>query len=77
MDTLDDRPAQLPWLEISIFVLSVLFVIAVFNYIVLDDDEERPVNLKVPVPEQCSSEWKGELLEKPTTKVPPLRHGRE
>ena len=69
MDTLNDPPAQLTRLEISLFVLSVIFIFTVFNYIVLEDDGERPVDFKVPVPEQCSSEWKGELLEKPTIKV--------
>ena len=72
MDTTNDPSAQLPWLEISIFVLSVVVVFTVFNHIVLYDDEERPVNFKVPVPEQCSSEWEGELLEKPTIKVRPV-----
>lgn len=69
MDTLNDPSAQLPWLEISVFVLSVVVIFTVFNYTVLNDDGERPVAFKVPVPEQCSSEWKGELLEKPTVKV--------
>lgn len=69
MDTLNDPSAQLPWVEISLFVLSVVLIFIAFNYIVLDDDGERPVSFKVPVPEPCSSKWKGELLEKPTIKV--------
>ncbi len=69
MDTLDHPPAQLPWLEIAIFVSSVVFVLAVFKHVVLDDDEEGPVNFKVPVPEQCSPEWKGKVLREPTIKV--------
>ena len=72
MDTLNDSSAQSTWLEISVFVLSVVFVFTVFNHIVLGDDEENPVSFKVPVPEQCSSEWKGEVLEKPTIKVHPF-----
>lgn len=70
MDILNHPPAQLPWLEVSIFVSSVVFVFAVFKYIVLDDDEGRPVSFKVPIPEQCSPEWEGEVLEEPTIKVP-------
>ena len=70
MDTLNDPPAQLPWLEISIFVLSVVFVFATFKIVVLVDDDERPVRFKVPVPEQCSPKWTGEVLEEPTIKVP-------
>lgn len=72
MDTLNDSSAQLPWLEILVFVLSVVFVFTVFNHIVLGDDEERPVSFEVPIPEQCSSEWKGQVLEKPTIKVRPF-----
>lgn len=69
MDTLNDPPTQWPWLEISIFILSVVFVFAAIKIIVLDDDEERLVKLVVPVPEQCSPEWKGEVLEEPTIKI--------
>ena len=69
MDILNHPPAQLPWLEIAIFVSSVVFVFAVFNHVVLDDEKDGPVNFKVPVPEQCSPEWKGEVLQEPTIKV--------
>lgn len=69
MGTLNDPPVQLPFVQISILLLSVVFVFAAFKYIVLDDDEERPVQLEVPVPEQCSPEWKGEILDEPTIKV--------
>ncbi|CAF9919501.1 Meiotic Sister-Chromatid recombination aldehyde dehydrogenase [Imshaugia aleurites] len=69
MDTLNGTSAQLPWLEFSIFVFSVVFVFVAFKIVVLDDDDERPVSLKIPVPEQCSREWTGELLEKPTIKI--------
>ena len=62
--------AQPPWLEISVLLLSTVFLFAVFKVIVLDDDEERIVHFKVPIPEQCSPEWKGEVLEEPTVKVP-------
>lgn len=70
MDTLNDPLAQLPWLEILIFVLSVVLVFTAFKIIVLDNDEERPVDFTVPVPKQCSPEWKGEILDEPTIKVP-------
>ena len=73
MDTLSHSLitlAQLPCPEISIFVLSVVFVCGVFKIIVLKDDEERPVNFRTTVPEQCLPEWKGEVLEDPAIKVP-------
>ena len=63
--------AQLPWLEISVFLLSIIFLFAAFKVVVHDDDGEESPHFKVPVPEQCSPEWKGEILEKPTVKVPP------
>ena len=71
MDTLNHHPAHWPWLEIlvSIFLSSVVFVFAVFKYVVLDDDEEKPIDFKVPVPDQCSPEWKAEVLEQPSIKV--------
>lgn len=68
MDTLKDPSAQSPRLEISIFVLSVAFVFAFFKLIVLDDGE-RPVPLRVTIPEQCSPGWKGEVLVEPTIKA--------
>ena len=69
MDALNDL-AQLPWPDIVIFVLSVVFLFAAFKIIVLDDDGESFVNPRVPTPEQCSPEWKGEVLREPTIKVP-------
>ena len=73
MDTLThlvDTLAQLRWPEISIFVLSVIFVCVAFKIIVLRDDEERPVSFKITVPEQCLPEWNGKVLEDPAIKVP-------
>ena len=73
MDTpnhLVDTLAQLPWVEISIFVLSVFFVCVAFKIIVLRDDEEGPVKFGITVPEQCLPEWEGRVLEDPAIKVP-------
>lgn len=67
---MDNPPVQLPWLEISIFLLSIVIIFAALKIIVLNDDEERLVHFQVPVPEQCSPDWKGEILEDPTVKVP-------
>ena len=69
MDILNGPPTRLPLFDVLIVVLSIVFVFATFKYIVLDDDEETPVKFKVPVPEQCSPEWKGELLKEPAVKV--------
>ncbi|KAL2055014.1 hypothetical protein ABVK25_004836 [Lepraria finkii] len=69
MDTLNDLPIQVTWLEISIFVISIVLIFTVFNYTVLNDSDEQPVNFEIPVPKQCDPEWKGELLEQPGIKV--------
>ena len=70
--TTNQFPIGLPWLEICIFFGSTILLITVFNYIVLSPDEERPALFKVPIPEQCSLDWKGEVLEEPSIKVAPL-----
>ncbi len=70
MDAVNDPPTQLPWLEIFIFVLSVVFLYTALRIIVFDDDRKSFVSFQVPVPEQCSPEWKGEVLKEPTIKVP-------
>ena len=72
MDTLNhlvSTLAQLPWLEVSIFILSVIFVCVAFKIIVLKDDEEGPVKFRITLPEQCLPEWKGKVLEDPAIKV--------
>lgn len=69
MDTLNDLSNQVTWLEISIFVISIILIFTVFNYTVLNDSEEQPANFEIPVPKQCDPEWKGELLEQPGIKV--------
>ena len=70
---MDNSPARLPWFEISVILLPIVFLFAVFKVRVLHhDDEENPVHFRVPIPEQCSSDWKGELLERPTVKVTSL-----
>jgi hypothetical protein len=74
MDTLNDFPADFPWLEISIFFFSLLFVFTIFSYAVLNNGDERPVTFNVSIPEQCSPEWKGEVLDEPSIKASPSTH---
>ena len=73
MDFFDDLPAEIPWLEISIFVFSIAFVSTIFKSVVLKDDDDQAVNFKVPIPKQCSPEWEGDVLEQPSIKVACLR----
>ena len=69
MAILYQLPDGVPWLEILIFVVSIGLVLAVFNYVVLNDNNEQPVPFHVPIPEQCAAEWKGEVLDRPSIKV--------
>ena len=70
---MDHSPARPPWLEIFIILFTIVFLFVAFKVVVLhNDDEEKAVHFRVPVPEQCSSDWKGELLEKPVVKVTSL-----
>ena len=70
MDALNDLLSRLPRLEISFFVLSVVFLFTTYKIIVRDVDRESFVTIQVPTPEQCFPEWKGEVLREPTVKVP-------
>ena len=65
-------PADLPWLEVFIFVLSITLVFTVLNYTVLSNDDERLSGFKlrgIYVPEQCNPDWQGEVLLEPSIKV--------
>ena len=46
-----------------------MFVFSVFKVVVLSDDGEAFVKFKVPIPEQCAPEWKGEIMAEPNVKV--------
>ena len=60
---------SVPWLAIlSSFVVMAVVYIAL-NYTVLIDEDELPVNYTVPIPEQCSPVWDGEVLDEPTISV--------
>ena len=69
MANFNQLPEDVPWLEISIFILSIGLVLIVFNYIILNDSNEQPVTFDVPIPEQCAPQWKGEVLDRPSIKV--------
>ena len=74
MANLNQFTEVVPWLEIFIFVVSIGLVLTVFNYIVLNDSNEQPVTFDVPIPEQCSPQWKGEVLDRPSIKVFASQH---
>ncbi|MCJ1295105.1 Meiotic Sister-Chromatid recombination aldehyde dehydrogenase [Xylographa carneopallida] len=46
-----------------------MFVYTILTYTVLIDEDELPVNFTVPIPEQCSPTWEGEILDNPNMKV--------
>ena len=60
---------DLPTNVVVTFLVSIVFVLLVFKFAVLTDNEERPVTFSVPLPEQCNSDWKGEILDDPAIKV--------
>jgi len=62
-------PTEVPWVELSIFIISISFVFIVFNHTVLNDSAERAVPFNLPIPEQCNPYWEGEVLKDPSIKV--------
>ena len=69
MAILNQLPEDIPWLEILVFIVSISLVLTVINYIVLNDPNEQPVSFGVAIPEQCTAQWKGEVLDRPSIKV--------
>ncbi|KAL8855831.1 MAG: hypothetical protein Q9178_007546 [Gyalolechia marmorata] len=63
-------PENLPWLEISIAVLGVLFAYLVARSTILRRDDEAPIDYAVPLPEQCKPGWSSRILEHPSIKIP-------
>lgn len=58
---------DVPWFQVLIAITSSA-VIFVFFYVASRADE-APVAFRIPVPEQCTPGWEGELLDKPSIKV--------
>ena len=70
MDYLDSIIPMLdnvPWFQVLIVIVSSTAIYGFFYFASLED--ETPVSFRIPVPEQCSSGWKGELLDEPSIKV--------
>ena len=59
----------LPWLEITIFLLSIALVLLVFDLAVLRNQDDQPVPFNVPVPDQSHHGWKGREVEEIGVKV--------
>ncbi|KAL9613108.1 MAG: hypothetical protein Q9167_002325 [Letrouitia subvulpina] len=58
---------DLPWPSVS----AALLVLVILSYtFACQVDYETPVDFLVPIPEQINSGWKGEVLDKPSIKVP-------
>ncbi|OCK84736.1 aldehyde dehydrogenase [Lepidopterella palustris CBS 459.81] len=51
-------------------IIIASFLTLLLAFLFFRNDPERPVPYHVPPPEQCSEEWKGEVLESPSLKVP-------
>lgn len=56
---------------IPFYISFILCSLATFTlYIYLKPDPEAAIDYHVPAPEQCHPEWKGEILQNPSLKVP-------
>ena len=53
--------------------VAVVSLFLTFYFYYPGNDEERPVHFSIPSPEQCKSGWHGQVLEKPTIKVGPIK----
>ena len=60
---------SIPWVAIFSSFVVIMFVYTILTYTVLIDEDELPVNFTVPIPEQCSPTWEGEILDNPNMKV--------
>ncbi|MCJ1249613.1 Meiotic Sister-Chromatid recombination aldehyde dehydrogenase [Trapelia coarctata] len=66
-DSIVSRLDDVPWFQVLIVFASSAVIFAFFYIASLED--EAPVNFRIPVPEQCSPDWEGELLDEPSIKV--------
>ena len=69
MDISHHLHVNLPLTETFIFAITIILVLTVFRYAVLNDSHEQPVSFKVPAPQECDPKWKGEILDNPSIKV--------
>jgi hypothetical protein len=53
----------------SILVLAIVALITIYAFASLFTDPERAVEFDVPEPEQLRHDWKGKILDQPSTKV--------
>ncbi|MCJ1476153.1 Meiotic Sister-Chromatid recombination aldehyde dehydrogenase [Lambiella insularis] len=60
---------NVPWFELVTAFVILVVIYTILTHTVLVDEDELPMSFTVPVPEQCSPEWKGELLEDPGIKM--------
>jgi hypothetical protein len=58
-----------PGLSSAIIVIVATVTIAFVVYTLNEQRRESPVPFNVPIPDQCSPEWKGEELSDPNIKV--------
>jgi len=75
MDFLDSIISLLddvPWVQVFIAAVSSAVIFGFFYVASLED--EAPVAFRIPVPEQCTPGWEGEVLDEPSIKVSYCRH---
>ena len=68
-DLFPTSSGKVPWVELSLAIIATAFVYLVLQYRVRSKEDEQPVHVTVPVPEQCKPGWEGKVLERPSVKV--------
>lgn len=54
---------------IILVCVAILTLLITIYFASLNNDDERPVNFTIPLPEQCKPGWKGEVLDGPKIKA--------
>lgn len=62
------KPEVIP-LIILIGAAILTLLITIYFTRLLNNDDERPLSFTIPLPEQCKSGWKGEVLDDPKIKA--------
>ncbi len=65
------QPLQLQMSKLEILAVTVALIILIVTlyFTFFSNDEERPVSFSMPMPEQCSPGWEGEVLDSPSIKA--------
>lgn len=57
------------WPQVLVSVVAIVVVGVIFKHIFTGRENESPVPINVPIPEQVKAGWRGEVLDDPNIKV--------